>query len=53
MAGAGWSQLGSGARDGLAGYLDEQGVRYEPFRDLLDVTEALRRQELEEVVDRR
>ncbi|MDQ3162179.1 MAG: haloacid dehalogenase-like hydrolase [Actinomycetota bacterium] len=41
------------ARDGLAGYLDEQGVRYEPFRDLLDVTEALRRQELEEVVDRR
>ena len=41
------------ARDGLARYLDEQGVPYESFRDLLDVTAALRRQELEEVVDRR
>lgn len=42
------------ARDGLARYLDERGVRYEPFRDLLDVTEALgNRQEPERSVDRR
>ena len=40
------------ARDGLAGYLDEQGVAYEPFDDLNDVVEALERQPLEEVVDR-
>jgi len=29
------------ARDGLAGYLDEQGVAYEPFDTLLDVAAAL------------
>ncbi|TML45648.1 MAG: hypothetical protein E6G19_03860 [Actinobacteria bacterium] len=29
------------ARDGLASYLDEHGVAYEPFDDLLDVTRAL------------
>jgi 2-hydroxy-3-keto-5-methylthiopentenyl-1-phosphate phosphatase len=29
------------ARDGLARYLDEQGVAYEPFADLHDVREAL------------
>ena len=29
------------ARDGLARYLGEQGVAYEPFDDLLDVTRAL------------
>ena len=29
------------ARDGLAGYLDEQGVAYEPFDDLHDVTRSL------------
>ena len=40
------------ARDGLAGYLDEQGVAYEPFDDLNDVVAALERQPLEEVVDR-
>ena len=41
------------ARDGLAGYLDEHGVAYEPFDDLRDVVAALERQPLEEVVDRR
>jgi len=30
------------ARDGLADYLDEQGVEYERFEALLDVTRALR-----------
>lgn len=29
------------ARDGLAAYLDEQGVAYEPFEDLHDVAAAL------------
>lgn len=29
------------ARDGLAHWLDEQGIRYEPFRDLRDVLGAL------------
>ena len=29
------------ARDGLARYLDERGVAYEPFDDLSDVTRAL------------
>ena len=29
------------ARDGLARYLDEQGVAYEPFDTLLDVAAAL------------
>jgi 2-hydroxy-3-keto-5-methylthiopentenyl-1-phosphate phosphatase len=29
------------ARDGLAHYLDEQGVAYEHFHDLLDVTRSL------------
>jgi 2-hydroxy-3-keto-5-methylthiopentenyl-1-phosphate phosphatase len=29
------------ARDGLARYLDTQGVQYEPFEDLLEVAEAL------------
>jgi 2-hydroxy-3-keto-5-methylthiopentenyl-1-phosphate phosphatase len=29
------------ARDGLARYLDGQGVAYEPFRDLVDVAEAI------------
>ena len=29
------------ARDGLARWLDEQGIRYEPFRDLRDVLGAL------------
>ena len=31
------------ARDGLARFLDEQGVPYEPFSDLHDVREALAR----------
>jgi 2-hydroxy-3-keto-5-methylthiopentenyl-1-phosphate phosphatase len=29
------------ARDSLAHYLDEQGVSYEPFRDLHDVARSL------------
>ena len=29
------------ARDGLAGWLDAQGVAYEPFDDLYDVVDAL------------
>jgi 2-hydroxy-3-keto-5-methylthiopentenyl-1-phosphate phosphatase len=29
------------ARDGLARWLDEQGICYEPFRDLYDVLDAL------------
>jgi 2-hydroxy-3-keto-5-methylthiopentenyl-1-phosphate phosphatase len=29
------------ARDGLAAYLDEQGVAYEPFGDLRDLVDAL------------
>ena len=40
------------ARDGLASYLDGQGVPYEPFDDLRDVAAALE-QPLEEAVDRR
>ena len=34
------------ARDGLASYLDEQGLRYERFDDLRDITAALERQPL-------
>ena len=41
------------ARDGLARYLDEQGVAYERFDDLRDVDAALRREPLEEIADRR
>ena len=44
------------ARDGLARYLDEQGVAYERFEDLRDVSAALelsKREPLEEVADRR
>jgi 2-hydroxy-3-keto-5-methylthiopentenyl-1-phosphate phosphatase len=40
------------ARDGLATYLDEQRVAYEPFEDLRDVVAALDRQPLDEAVDR-
>jgi 2-hydroxy-3-keto-5-methylthiopentenyl-1-phosphate phosphatase len=41
------------ARDGLAAYLDEHAVPYEPFDDLVDVADALERQALDEIVDRR
>ena len=41
------------ARDGLARYLDERGVPYEPFEDLRDVAAALRTEEADGVVDRR
>ena len=34
------------ARDGLAHYLDERGVEYEPFDDLHDVLDALERERL-------
>jgi 2-hydroxy-3-keto-5-methylthiopentenyl-1-phosphate phosphatase len=29
------------ARDGLARWLDEQGVAYEPFEDLFDIVRAV------------
>ena len=34
-------QVAGFARDGLAAWLDEQGVAYEPFGDLFDIARSL------------